>query len=139
MKLFCIILLSFFCFGLSAQGNKKIIAACFDGAEYYLPDSTLKCVYKMKKGIRQGYGIDFSRSGEAISIGKYKNGLREGRWLNRDGFTDWYEKGETNEGSMPGCGTGVFKAKEDFKALYLKLVNSEKHGKRKSRNKSVSQ
>jgi hypothetical protein len=117
-------------FVASGQVDRDKIISSFDLFDYY-PDSTIKCAYKIKKGIKSGYAIEFDQAGQPVSIGKYKGGNKDGNWRNSNGLTDCFKGGQDNDGFMPGCGTGVQKAKDDFQKLYIQLINTRNNKKQR--------
>jgi hypothetical protein len=122
-----ILILLFFAnvYYLNAQTSSDARIIAFDKVEYY-SDSIIKCVYKTKKGINHGYAIEFNESGQATSIGKYYKGKKEGKWINNNGGTIYFKKGEWEIGTIPGCGTGTSIQKDNFESLYNELVRSKK-------------
>ena len=108
-----------------AQEDKIKIIAAFNKIDYY-PDSVIKCAYHVKKGLYEGYAIEFDSTGDASKIGKYKKGKQDGSWKYKSGMYELYDKGEYGGLAIPGCGTGRAKSREDFNNLYLKLLASPK-------------
>lgn len=104
-----------------AQEDKYLIIASFDKIEYY-SDSTIKCVYTVKKGVSHGYSIEFDSTGTAIRIGKYKRGFKHGNWYWNNGWLTQYKKGKSGLILIPGCRTGLKKAHQSFIELYNELI-----------------
>jgi hypothetical protein len=113
-------------FNLFGQKDKKEIISSFDKIEYY-SDSTIKCVYKLKKGLYNGYAIEFDSAGLVKAIGKYENGKKDGCWQNSNLSWTTYTKGEEGSTAVPNYDYAPEKqkAKENFKKLYLDLIKSD--------------
>lgn len=116
-----IILFCLFSFFGRAQANKKEIRQHFNFVEYY-PDSTFKAVYHLKRNKFRGYSIEFDTLGEAIWIGKYRNGLKHGVWRKWESSHRFYRRGEWDIQTRQGCGTQINKSMRKFQKLYLKLI-----------------
>lgn len=122
---FIVFLVAIFLFrGASAQAQKNAILANFDSIAYY-PDSTIESAYKVRKGKAHGYAIEFDSLGRPVAIGKYVKGEKDGGWLLRNGWMDFYENGTYDGFAIPGCGTGLRIAKEEFENLYRKLIEEK--------------
>ncbi len=122
---FLVLLLGTFLFrDASAQAEKKAILANFDSIVYY-PDSTIENAYTMRKGKAHGYAIEFDSLGLPVAIGKYVKGEKDGGWLLRNGWMDFYENGNYDGFAIPGCGTGLRRAKEEFEDLYRRLAGEK--------------
>lgn len=107
-----------------AQNDRQLIISNFDKIEYY-SDSTIKCVYTVKRGLNHGYSIEFDSLGFPIRIGKYKRGNKHGNWYWNNGWLTQYEKGEDGLILIPGCGTGLRESKQRFIELYNELIGKK--------------
>lgn len=67
-----------------AQDNKAGILRNFNYIEYY-PDSTIRLAMNYKDFEPNGYCIEFDRSGNPTSIGKYAKWRKTGVWIKNDG------------------------------------------------------
>jgi hypothetical protein len=75
-----------------AQTSLEKMKSSFDTIVYY-PDSTMKGAYHLKKGLYNGYAIEYEPKGEIV-VGKYKKGKKNGVWVyNNLNFTT-YKNGE---------------------------------------------
>lgn len=103
----------------SAQDLTALVSQ-YDSVAFY-PDSTIKGLYHLRKGLLNGVAIEFSEKGTPTDIGDFKRGQRHGVWISSDGQSVKYKKGERQWGGYPGCGTGWRKAKATFQARYAEL------------------
>lgn len=105
-----------------AQWGKAQVASRFKIVGYK-PDSTIRSVrYHALRHRYRSYGIDYDTLGKPLMIGRYRHGLKEGKWLCADGSNWEYRKGTCDLGFIPGCGTGKVKAREYFAMLYEDLT-----------------
>ncbi len=92
----------------------------------------------MKKGVFHGYSIEFDSTGNAVFIGKYKKGRKDGIWSYDDSSWTSYKKGvRHNLTAIPGCGTGKREARDRFQALYQELINTD-NSKRKGKRFTIN-
>ena len=112
---------------LFGQTDKKKIISSFDKVEYY-PNSIIKCAYKIKKGLYNGYAIEFDSTGQVKAIGKYKKGLKTGTWQFRYCTYTTYKKGQQGLISVINYDYIPEKQKaiNDFNNFYYKLIHSDK-------------
>jgi len=105
----------------------SIIIKSFGIVDYF-SDSTIKCAYKIKKrGYYNGYAVEFDSMGNAIRIGKYKKGEKNGSWQYNNGSVEIYKHGKMNGAlTSPCCETDERAAKADFQKLFIKLINENK-------------
>ena len=108
-----------------AQHSAHAITEHFNTIEWY-PDSTIKAAYNLKRKKYRGYAIEFDALGNPEWIGKYKNGVKHGRWNKFDSSFRLYKRGEWTLAFRPGCGSGRVKAKREFELLYAKLTEDSK-------------
>lgn len=107
-------------FAVEAQ-DVSALASRYDSVTYY-PDSTVKSLYHLRKGLLNGQAIEFSEAGMPTDIGEWKRGKRHGIWISNDGQTVKYKRGNRLWGVYPGCGTGWRKAKVTFKDRYAEII-----------------
>ncbi|PHR27759.1 MAG: hypothetical protein COA38_12875 [Fluviicola sp.] len=109
-----------------AQDNTDHVIAQFNTLEYY-PDSTIKIAYNLKGNKIRGYSVEFNSTGRPIWIGKYRNGLKHGKWLQNDGGSRLYKRGEIDWGyslglESVGLEMGNMKSIKRFQKLYARLT-----------------
>ena len=107
----------------SAQDLTALVSR-YDSVAFY-PDSTIKGLYHLRKGLPNGVAIEFSEKGTPTDIGEFKRGQRHGVWISSDGHSVKYKKGERLWGGYPGCGTGWRKAKATFQERYTELCQQQ--------------
>jgi len=108
-------------FVANAQDDRKAIIANFDSVVYN-SDSSISSVYKIKKGLREGYAIEFEKK-IPIAIGEYKKGKKEGLWFFDYGGGTTYKKGESGIISLP---ENRQSSMDYFQELYRKLIHKKK-------------
>ena len=119
MKFILTIIFSFFICSIQfGQADKKLLLTTFDKFEYY-PDSTIKCVYKIKRKKFHGYSIEFDEKGQPNYIGRYDRGEKWWYWFRPDNSWDYYRDGFSDPELLPGCGLGQ---SQDFKKLYADIL-----------------
>ncbi len=72
-----------------SQKDKEKIIANFDYIEYY-PDSTIKEARKFNGTHLQGTTIEFNTAGEPVAIGRYKKGIKTGKWIYSSGTYSFF-------------------------------------------------
>ena len=103
----------------SAQ-DAAVLINKYDCVVYY-PDSTVKSLYHVRKGMLHGEAIEFNESGKPTELGGFKRGHRSGVWISSEGHSAKYVRGKREWGTYPGCGTGKRKAHDHFQQRYWKL------------------
>ncbi len=117
MKSFFILIISlFFSLIVFGQADKQSILKYFKGIDYY-PDSIVHCAYNTKKGMKNGYAIEFDSLGRDAAIGQYK---KNGNWHYSFGMRTYYKNG-VSEGvsALSPEGNGEIW----FKELYHKILH----------------
>ena len=117
-------------FSTFAQADQEKIKASFDTIVYY-PDSTIKGAYHLRKGLYNGYTIEYTESGRII-VGKYKKGKPNGVWLCSDPeYIEIYKKGISRDFYANWDFEGDRKrAERTFWELYREAINSGKTNKK---------
>lgn len=111
-------------FTVKAQIHRERIITAFDRITYF-PDSSIHMAFTIKKGVPNGYAVEFNRRHSQVRIGKYKKGNKYGIWKYSDGGDVTYSKGDTSLIFYPGCGTGMKKARVDFQILFSEVLKCE--------------
>ncbi len=106
---------------VNAQANREHIITVFDSITYF-PDSCIHAAYTIKKGVPNGYAIEFGSIHKYISIGEYKNAKKVNVWYRDNGSSEHFKKGEGGLLLYPGCNSGLQKAKIAFQTLYAEQL-----------------
>ncbi len=106
------------------QADKLLIINSFDSITYY-SDSTINCAYSLTNGVLMGFAIEFDSLGQPKKIGKYKNGIKHGKWFWVNGNTENFKKGKSNSILEPSCSTRRKQSQLYFRNLYENLIGKK--------------
>ena len=97
------------------------LASRYDSVAFY-PESSIKGLYNLRRGLLNGEAIEFNEAGVPTDIGVFKRGKRHRIWISSDGHTVKYKRGERQWGSYPGCGTGWRRARTSVQERDAELI-----------------